>query len=329
MVAAAKQLALFNAARLPHHPFCTEKYDSGYSPKIRSVDNALRYKYLQANAPSIAWRLVFDLDYAGGAFAFEDANLPAFSWSATNPQNGHAHVAYELEIPVNLIDASTKAARLLVSIEKAIGSRLHADKAFSGFLIKNPIHPHWKTLEHRQKPYSLWELAEWVDTELKSPKIKSTKIIDTDVYSVGRNFAMFELLRKWAYVAIREYWRPQGQDAWHQACFDKIDEIWGDDEINWGVKSHGYSSNERKATSKSVADYTWRNTTPASFQNFIKATHTPLQQSLRGKKSGVVRSRARDLKQLKALEMNNEFYTNKQIAESLQVTQRSVRNYLK
>lgn len=115
-----KQLSLFNSSRLPRKPFCTEAYDSGFRPQIRSVDTALRAKYIQANAPTIAWRLVFDLDYAGAAFGYESANLPAFSWSATNPKNGHAHVCYELEIPVNFIDASTKAARLLVSIECAI-----------------------------------------------------------------------------------------------------------------------------------------------------------------------------------------------------------------
>lgn len=329
MAAAAKQLALFNATRLPHHPFCTKQYDSGYGPKIRNVDNALRYKYIQANAPSIVWRLVFDLDYAGAAFAYEPANLPSFSWSATNPQNGHAHVAYELEIPVNMIDASTKASRFLVNIEKAIGKRLKADKAFAGYLIKNPIHRHWKTLEHRQKPYSLWELAEWVDIELKTPKIKLSKNLNEDVYSFGRNFAMFELLRKWAYVAIRDYWCPHGHDEWRQACFNMIDELWGNDEINWGVKSHGYGSNERKATSKSVADYTWRNTTPASFQNFIDATHTPMQQSERGRKSGEVRARARDLKRLQALKFKAEGLTNREIAEMLKVTLQCIRNYLK
>jgi Replicase family len=329
MAAAAKQLALFTATRLPHHPNCTEKYDSGYRPKIRNVDNALRYRYIQANAPTIVWRLVFDLDYAGAAFAYESANLPPFSWSATNPQNGHAHVAFELEIPVNMIDMSTKAACFLVNIEKAIGKRLKADRAFAGYLIKNPIHKHWKTLEHRQKPYSLWELAEWVDVELKAPKIKSSKNLNEDIYSVGRNFSMFELLRKWAYKAIREYWRPNGLEAWRQACHNKIDEIWSSDEINWGVKSHGYGSNERRATSKSVADWTWCNTTPASFQRFIDSTHSLLQQSERGKKSGEVRARAREFKRSKALEMKSEHYSNKQIANSLKVTQRTLRNYLK
>ena len=323
--ASAKQLSLFNGARLPHHPYCTEAYDSGFKPKIRAVDNALRARYIQANAPTIAWRLVFDLDFAGAAFAFESANLPPFSWSATNPQNGHAHVAYELEIPVNMIDKSTKAARLLVSIEQALGVRLNADKAFSGFLIKNPIHQHWRTLEHRSKAYSLLELAEWVElstTQKKKPKL------DNNNYALGRNCEMFEILRKWAYISIREYWKPNGHLAWRSACLAKIDEIWGNDSINWGLKDHCYDANERKATAKSVADWTWKNTTPAGLANLIALTHTrPLQQA-RNKKSQIARARLAELKRSQALALALEGFSQRAIAIKIGVSKSSVGKYL-
>lgn len=184
---AAKQLTLFTPLRLPHHPYCTQKYDSGYSRKIRVVDQALGYKYVQPNAHVIYWRIVFDIDGIGAVFAYEPANLPPFSWSAKNPANGHAHVSYELEIPVSFLDKTTKAARLLVSIERAIGNRLKADLSFNGSLIQNPIHGHWHTHEHRKRPYSLSELAEWVEVELSA---KYAKPINSDNYSFGRNFLM-------------------------------------------------------------------------------------------------------------------------------------------
>ena len=325
--ACTKQLSLFKSSRLPHHPYCTEVYDSGYRPRIRSVDNALRARYIQPNAPTIVWRLVFDLDFDGAAFAYESCSLPAFSWSATNAKNGHAHVGYELEIPVNLIDASTKAARLLVSIERAIGARLNADKAFSGFLIKNPIHQSWLTIEHRSRPYSLFELAEWVEVELSTRHIKQ-KSFDSDTYVLGRNFAMFEKLRKWSYSAIRNYWKPNGHSAWRSACLAKIDEIWGNDSINWGLKNHSYKINERKATAKSVADWTWKNMTPDGLANLIARTHTrPLQQA-HNKKSQIARASLAELKRSQALALASEGLSQRAIAIKMGVSKSSVSNYL-
>lgn len=279
-----KQLSLFTPDRLPHKPFCIDEYGAGEKWKIRRIDHALRYRHIQPNAPTVIFRLVFDIDRPGAAFAWQDCNLPPFSWAATNPVNGHAHASYEISIPINFLDSTTKAARLLIAMESAIGARLKADRNYTGQLCKNPIHTDWRTIEFNANPYSLAELAEWVDEELRTAKKRQPEL-EGESYCIGRNFTMFEKLRKWAYRAVRAYWQPNGYESWLNAVEAKINDLWGHDEGNWTTE-HGYGENERKDTAKSVAKWVWDRFNPAGWQKWVDATHKPEVQAKRGKKSG-------------------------------------------
>jgi len=323
----AKQLSLFTPDRLPNKPFCTDEYGVGETWKIRAIDHALRYKHIQPNAPTVIFRLIFDIDRPTAAFAWEDCNLPPFSWAATNPRNGHAHASYEISIPVNFVDATTKAARLLVAMEKAIGMRLGADPNYTGRLCKNPIHSAWRTIEFNPTPYSLFELAEWVDDELRQVGKKRIKR-EEDGYCVGRNYLMFERLRKWAYTAVREYWRPGGYECWLMAVEDKLQDLWGHEEGNW-ASDHAYAYSERKATAKSVGKWVWQHLTPGGFRDYVAATHTPEIQAKRGKKGGLAKGQANEEKRAMALQMAADGKRGTDIARELGVSQQSVSNWLK
>jgi hypothetical protein len=335
--ATSGQLSLFSPDRLPRKPYCTDEYGPGIRWRIRQVDQALRHRHIQPNTPTVIWRLIFDIDRPGGAFAFEQATLPPPNWAATNPSTGNAHLAYEVEVPVSMLDASTKAAKLLIAIERAFGNRLSADHAFNGRMCKNPLHSHWKVVEFRQEGYSLTELAEWVGQELsaKKPAKRRGVVLDPDseTYCVGRNFATFETLRKWAYSAVRDYWYPGGNEAWHRAVRDKIDSIWCADSINWAEKDHSYSDAERADTSKGVATWVWDRFTPAGWREFVAATHTPEQQAKRGKKggqaSGAARRSASEGKREQARQMAASGMSQRAIAAELGVSQQAVSKWLR
>lgn len=327
------QLALFSADRLPHKPKCVNEYGEGVKHNIRSIDHALRHRHIQPNTKTLVWRLVFDIDRPGAAFAWEDANLPPFSWAATNPQNGHAHVAYELEIPVSLLDKTTKAARLLLAIKHELAMRLGADMAFAGNICKNPIHRAWKTIEFRKESYSLGELSEWVD--ISQRRAKTNLDTDSDSYLIGRNVTLFDHLRKWAYRAVREFWGPgdRAKTRWMQAVERQAEEIWDADEINWSSANQAFTQAERRQIARSVGCYTWERFTPRSFADYVARTHTSEIQRARGakggKQSGEARRAAIAPQIDAAIKMREAGMTQRGIAAKLGVSVGTINSWLK
>jgi DNA-directed RNA polymerase specialized sigma24 family protein len=326
----ATSLPLFAPDRLPRRPWCVDQYGPGIAWRVRAVDQALRHLHIQPNTKTVIWRLIFDIDRPGAAFEHDLANLPPPNWAATNPANGHAHTAYEIQIPVLMLDRSTKAAKLLVAVEKAFGQRLGADPAFSGALCKNPMHNHWKVIEFCREAYSLTELAEWVAPELAKPTRRKNAVTpDSECYCIGRNFTMFEHLRKWAYRAVREYWRPNGQDAWLDAVRRQIDVIWGEDQTNWSTDSHAYTQAERDDTAKSVARWVWSRFTPTTFRKLVADTHQPEQQARRGKASGVARREAREQRREQARQMAVSGMSQRAIAAEIGVSLGTVNSWVR
>jgi hypothetical protein len=76
---------------LPHKPYCSD--DLGYGVIIRPKKTAIQKPYIQHNPPCLVTSLVFDIDRSDAYFAWSDANLPAPTWIAKNPKNGHAILA--------------------------------------------------------------------------------------------------------------------------------------------------------------------------------------------------------------------------------------------
>lgn len=95
---------------LPLKPYCMDD-KPGYM-FVRPRDSALRRPYLQVNPPQMTVFFVFDDDKKGAALSWFDANLPAPLWTTQNPENGHCHHCYKLEIPLCTSEfASVKAIK--------------------------------------------------------------------------------------------------------------------------------------------------------------------------------------------------------------------------
>lgn len=193
---------VLDQARWPRKPYCSNDVKK-YSSIIRSFKYALRFRQIQQNPPGIVFRMVFDIDKPKQPEPFMSwhlAGLPPPNWIAKNPENGHSHLSYELLVPVSLVDGS-HSGRYLSSIGSFYGTLLKACKG--GDLVKNPSHEYWLTYSLRDEFYTLDELADWLPME----KIKTKKkaAIDGDVFSIGRNCAVFEIARHKAYVLVRYY----------------------------------------------------------------------------------------------------------------------------
>ena len=77
---------------------------------------------------------------------------------AQNPQNGHAHLIYGLDVPVRTApDAKSAPLRYAAAVDCALRAVLGADEDYAGLICKNPLHPHWRVTEWEPRLYRVWE----------------------------------------------------------------------------------------------------------------------------------------------------------------------------
>lgn len=246
--------------RLPRSPFCSNYHETGL--RIRPIKAALEYRHIQHSAPlEVAW-LIFDVDYAGAAFAWEKAGLPPPTITVSNPENGHAHLFYGLNAPIGMSNkAHKRPIDYAAAVTAAFRARLCADTSYNGYIAKNPLCDAWRVL-WIQHLYDLGELAEYVTLSKQRPKRESE--------GQGRNRTLFDEVRFWAYQWVLEYKRNGASpEQWRDAVLGQAERM------NAFAPPLPYS--EVRAISRSVARSTWRYFSVAEFSAI---------QSARGKLGG-------------------------------------------
>lgn len=302
-----RSVPLFSGDRLARRPYCSDD-PSLTGVRIRSQAQALAHSHIQPNSPGLCWRLVFDVDRPGALFAADDANVAPPNWIAVNPKNGHAHIGYELAEPVTTGEAGRAAPiRFAAAVERGYTLALDADRGYSGLICKNPTSSRWWTHIHNPKPYDLPELAEWLPALPKAPAKG-----EAPSGAVGRNVALFDALRRWAYR------QPINQapslEQFRSACRYKAAEL------NVG----GLPENELDHLARSVSKWVWtRFDQEASNEKFSKL------QAHRGKLSGKARLAASEDKRASARLMRSRGMTQAAIAAELQVHINTVAGWLK
>jgi len=259
---------------LPRRPYHTDDLTSGL--KINKKEKAKFARLIQPNGPTHRYWMVFDLDRADAGMHWDHVGAPAPNLIARNPANGHAHLLYLLQTPIRTaMDGKTAPLRYAAAIEAGLRNRLGADRGYSGLICKNPINAHWMVHQWQADPYTLDDLADYID--LTPEKAREKPVED---YGLGRNCMLFDELRAWAYKAIRSQDWPD-YNQWLNACFDR---------------ATGYNVNfttpldisEVKHTAKSVAKWTHRNFNRRTFDDYVARTHTSAIQAIRGRKGGLV-----------------------------------------
>lgn len=297
--------------RWPTKPYCSNDKTAS---RIRQLDSALRYQYLQLNPRWGKVWLVFDVDRPQAAFAAEDAGLPPPTWAATNRASGHAHLVYGLTVPVLMVAAAPikyKPIRLLSVIESCYGKKLDADRGYVGLLTKNPLHARWRIKRGPRTGYELGELAEFVPDGFVMPKPRAMSDL-SGILGLQRNVALFDSLRHWAYKEIRAF-DHAGFD-WKTSVIEQAHSL--NDTFSDG--NGPLSVNEVDGIGRSVAKWVLTRN-PESYAKFCD------KQRWRGSKagvaSGVVRRARSDLDRSKALAMKAAGRSTRQIAIVLGVDQ--------
>ena len=111
-----------------------------------------------------------------------------------NPENGKAHLIFELKTPIYTTDASyPKPIIYANAIIKRLQQLFNADVGYSGLITKNPISSEWRAYTLRSKPYSLNELANkleinWKEANQPIRQDEAVGLVEIAMYSIQHVF---------------------------------------------------------------------------------------------------------------------------------------------
>lgn len=203
-------------------------------------------RYVQPNGPFIKAWLPFDIDHEWSAYRWDDVSLPAPNYITSTPETGRSHYLYALQIPLQTgPNGRPGPVRYAAAIHRAFTRALAADPGYAGLITKNPHHHHWTRQHLHRRTYSLDDLAGWVDLEPVS-RVPARE----DRSFLGRNVALFDSLRFWAYEHVVEYRKGQHEGVWRETLMRHAQEL------NLLFR-HPLPVGEIKATVKSVSTWTW------------------------------------------------------------------------
>ena len=296
---------------IPKKPYASDNLN--YGVKIYSKDAALLKVYLQPNHPYYLHNIVFDLDYEASLveILYSKTGLPLPNLIIENKENGRSHAIYQLKSPVFKTDASRqKPIIYLNAIHSTLQHVLDADANYTGLICKNPLNDRWRTNTLRHTPYSLDELANKLEIDWKQI---SKPIKQDEAVGLGRNCYIFHKARHWSYVAIRKH-RCATYNTWLQSVLDHCLKL------NEGITDPlGY--NEVRGIAKSISRYCWKRD-PHCYQEFID------RQTRKGQLGGKAKGEAYSLKREQAYKLKEQGMNNTQIAKQLNVTRRTIINWL-
>ena len=183
-------------------PFLPRCSDDKTATRIRPVEYAIQYPYMQVNrAGRVSW-LIFDLDHANAGI-WEDAGLPAPNLIVRNRESGHSHVYYAIEPVCTTSKGRSKPIEYMRAVYAEMATRLKADPAyFSGPVAKTPGHPWWATTELHPHEYQLGKLADYIELPRHTPWSKGPGP-GLEAAADSRHCTLFELLRHYAYSIVR------------------------------------------------------------------------------------------------------------------------------
>lgn len=261
-------------SRLPDRPYTSDNLDFGL--KIQVKNRAIKNRFIQPNGPSIKNWLCYDIDNPHFLDNLNSVHsIPTPNFIIENPKNFHCHAIYGLETGVCISEAgSYKSMRFLSNIEDTLLQQLKADTHYNGVLIKTPNNTNWNTHTIRKDLWTLNELGDYCDFSL----LKNTSSFNINQ---GRNCFLFDVGRKYAYKLMRDNSKAIEQSLFLKLVYDHIEQ-----------KNHTFilplPEIEVLNISKSITKWTLKRylkRVGMSMEDYIKKTHTPHIQSLRGKRN--------------------------------------------
>lgn len=255
---------------LAAHPYCTDELGVLY---IRTRPQAVKKRYIQPNKPADLRWLCYDVDSPTASTDWIDLDAPVPNIIIQNPENGHAHYLYGLEVPVYTQHGRRdNPFRFAAAVDVAMTEKLNADRGFAKLITKNPLRgDFWAVAYPNPDLYDLNTLSRTLDLNAYRDTRRNLPAV-----GLGRNCTLFDRVRFWAYRAIR-------RDGWINFDF------WA---FQMETVTRAYNDFfsplpdcECRSVSKSVAKWVWGHMSKAGFLDWC---------SRRGIKSGRVRQEQAD-----------------------------------
>jgi len=227
--------------------------------------DAFGFEYIEPNVTGqIQSLIITDRDKPDADRIAEVLGLPAPSWVAINPHTTTGHIVYALKDPVTLTDAARRPpVNLLARVEHGLAVVLDGDPGYTGGLTKNPTHFMHPTLWGPEEArYGLRELASALDDLKALPRAGNARR-NVHRSAVGRNVALFDDTRAWAYKAVRRFWGAPIRE-WKQAVTLQAIRV-NNDRIGNDFSTGPLSLPEVGHLATSVAGWVWTNFTPEAF----------------------------------------------------------------
>ena len=223
--------------------------DLDFGTKFRRKEKALACRYLELNQLYSKY-IALDIDIPGSAYRWDEKGLPPPTIVIVNPVSTNTQYLYELNTPVYYTESSRRAPqKFYEDIDNALTAALGADLCFTGNVIKNPTHKDWRTICHPQCTYDLADFKEYRLTYISHRK--KLKLEASDSFK-GRNDTLFDSLRHWAYMEVRQH---QSQQSFMLVVQQRAQSI----NYTFVDRQNGILPfKEVQSTARSVGSWTWR-----------------------------------------------------------------------
>lgn len=189
---------------LPLWPLASDDLVQGVYRTSRR--EAMGRRYVETNPHALSNLLVVDIDHPDAALrALSAAHHPMPTAVVENAANGHAHAVWALSEPVTRTEyARRKPLAFAAAVTEGLRRAVDGDQGYSGLITKNPAHDAWQTHWMGAQLRSLDELAQGLESHMPPPRWREAKKHRGDVVGLGRNCALFESARVWAYREARK-----------------------------------------------------------------------------------------------------------------------------
>ena len=278
------------------------------SPTWRtSPAEALTMPYIEPNITGIlVSQVIIDRDLPDSDRIAERLGLLPPSSVSINAHTTTGHIRYGLKDHVPLTDAARRPpVNFLARVEHGLVTILDGDPGYTGTLTKNPFHPQHPTLwGPLEALYGLRELAANLDELGALPDARNPRK-NVSRSAVGRNVALFDDTRQWAYKAVERFWGAPASE-WSRAVLHQA-HTYNETRIACDFSAGPLPIAEVGHLATSVAGWVWSKFTPERRAQIIANTHTSELQAKRGRASGAARkllADARSQQLLDLLEMN-------------------------